>query len=61
MRRKNKELCENIGAQGHALILESKGATVRALTLIEKAIKIESKAMDAFKQEMNFSVLLPNE
>jgi len=36
----DKAFCENIGAKGHALILESKGATLRALTLIEQAIKI---------------------
>ncbi|MDR3617489.1 MAG: 3-deoxy-D-manno-octulosonic acid transferase [Candidatus Obscuribacterales bacterium] len=34
----DKALCENLGIQGHALIQESKGATLRAITLIEKAI-----------------------
>jgi 3-deoxy-D-manno-octulosonic-acid transferase len=37
----DKVLCESIGARGHQLILESKGATLRALSLIEKALKIE--------------------
>jgi 3-deoxy-D-manno-octulosonic-acid transferase len=37
----DKALCENIGNQGHALIQESKGATLRALSLIEQAIRVK--------------------